>query len=133
MADITLESARTVLAAALAASESTVPVSIAVVDAGGHLKAFDRVDGARLGGVDIAIRKARTAQLFEMSTKALGQDSQPGGALFNIELTNGGLVSFPGGIPLTAEGALIGAIGVSGGTPDEDEHIAIAGITALTA
>lgn len=131
MTNITLEQARAVLTAALAASEATVPVSIAVVDTGGHLKAFDRVDGANLGGVDVAIRKARTAQLFEMPTGTLGKDSQPGGALFNIELTNGGLVTFPGGIPLTVDGTLIGAIGVSGGTPDEDEHIAAAGVKAL--
>lgn len=131
MTDITLKGARAVLTAALATSQATVPVSIAIVDAGGHLKAFDRADGAKLGGVDIAIRKARTAQLFELPTGALGEDSQPGGALFNIELTNGGLVTFPGGIPLIADGALIGAIGVSGGTPDEDEHIATAGVAAL--
>jgi len=131
MTSITADSARTILTAAIAASEQTVPTSIAVVDAGGHLVAFHRVDGATLGSIDIAIKKARTAVLFGMPTGTLGDYTQPGGPLFNIELTNGGLVSFPGGMPVTLEGTLVGAVGASGGLPEQDELIATTGAGKL--
>jgi uncharacterized protein GlcG (DUF336 family) len=72
-------------------------MNIAVVDAGGNLKAFRRMDGAWLGSIDIAIKKARTARYFDMNTGDIGQLSQPGGPLFNIEVSNGGLITFPGG------------------------------------
>jgi uncharacterized protein GlcG (DUF336 family) len=132
MTDLSLGRARGILDTALAAAQDGgVPFSIAVVDAGGHLKAFCAQDGATLGSIDIAIRKARTAQLFGMPTGTLGQYSQPGGALYGIELTNGGLVTFPGGIPLMADTTLLGAIGVSGGLPEQDQSIATAGAAAL--
>ncbi|GAB7045488.1 GlcG/HbpS family heme-binding protein [Catenuloplanes indicus] len=132
MTDLSLDRARGILDAALAAArDAGVPFSIAVVDAGGHLKAFFSQDGATLGSIDIAVRKARTAQLFRMPTGTLGRYSQPGGALYGIELTNGGLVTFPGGTPLMADTTLLGAIGVSGGLPEQDHSVATAGAAAL--
>ena len=105
MDDITLEQARAALAAAVAkAQQIGTKMNIAVVDAGANLKAFVRMDGAWLGSIDIAIRKARTARLFDMNTGQIGQLSQPGGPLFGIEHSNGGLISFPGGIPLLKQG-----------------------------
>nr|WP_221382870.1 heme-binding protein [Actinoplanes polyasparticus] len=132
MTDLSLDRARGILDAALtAAHDAEVSFSIAVVDAGGHLKAFLSQDGAPLASIDIALRKARTAQLFKTPTGTLGQYSQPGGALYNIELTNGGLVTFPGGVPLMAGTTLLGAIGVSGGLNEQDLSIATAGAAAL--
>ncbi|MFP2959973.1 GlcG/HbpS family heme-binding protein [Myxococcus sp. 1LA] len=108
------------------------PMNIAVVDAGGHLVAFARMDGAIFASVDISQRKAYTAISLKMPTKALGPLTQPGGPLFNIEVTNGGLVSFPGGIPLMDEdGEFVGAIGVSAGTVEQDQQVAEAGAAAF--
>ena len=131
--DITLKQAQTVVQAALKQAENMkVPVNIAVVDAGGNLKAFARMDDAFLGSIDIAERKARTARYFNMSTRDLGKAAQPGQPLFGIESTNGGLVIFGGGELLTdKKGTIIGSIGVSGGTVEEDESIAKAGVSAL--
>src|SRR5262249_20680616 len=75
-------------------------MDIWVVDAGGNLKAFVREDGAWLGSIDISLKKARTARFFDMESGEIGRLSQPGGPLFNIEVSNGGLVSFPGGVPI---------------------------------
>ena len=101
MDDITLEQANAAVAAAVAKAEQIgAKMNIAVVDAGANLKAFARMDGAWLGSIDIAIRKARTARFFDMNTGQIGQLSQPGGPLFGIEHSNGGLITFPGGIPL---------------------------------
>lgn len=106
-------------------------MNVAVVDAGGNLKAFTRMDGAWLGSIDISIKKARTARYFDMATGSIGELSQPGGPLFNIEVSNGGLITFPGGLPLhSAEGTIIGAIGVSGSTVDNDHTVAFAGAAA---
>ena len=89
------------IAAAMKKAEAIgAKMNIAVVDAGTNLKAFARMDGAWLGSIDIAIRKARTARFFDMNTGQIGELSQPGGSLFGIEHSNGGLISFPGGIPL---------------------------------
>ncbi|MEW6250151.1 MAG: heme-binding protein [Planctomycetota bacterium] len=131
--DITLEQARAVIDAALArARELNLRMNIAVVDAGANLRAFARMDGAWLGSIDIAIRKARTARFFDMNTGELGRLSQPGGPLFNIEHSNGGLITFPGGVPLKdSAGAVIGAIGVSGSTVENDHAVAIAGGAAV--
>lgn len=125
--------AQTVLAAALKkAEEIKVPVNIAVVDAGGNLKAFVRMDDAFLGSIDIAAKKAVTARFFNMSTRDLGKASQPGQPLYGIEVSNGGLVIFVGGVLLTDKtGTIVGAVGVSGGTVDEDESVALAGAKAL--
>ena len=133
MADITLSEAETVVEGALRkAQEIDTLMNIAVVDAGGNLKAFRRMDGAWLGSIDIAIKKARTARLFDMPTGDLGALSQPGGALYNIEVSNGGLITFPGGIPLrNGAGEIVGAVGVSGSTVDNDHAVAEAGAQSL--
>jgi uncharacterized protein GlcG (DUF336 family) len=129
MPDITLNQAHNVTDAALKkAQEIGTLMDIAVLDAGGNLKAFARMDGAWLGSIDIAIKKARTARFFDMNTGEIGKLSQPGGALFNIEVSNGGLITFPGGIPLKdGSGEVIGAIGVSGSSVENDHAVAAAG------
>ncbi len=129
MADITQAQTEAVLAAAAkAALEQGTAMNIAVVDAGANLKGFTRMDGAWLGSIDIAIRKARTARYFDMPTGSIGELSQPGGSLFNIEVSNGGLITFPGGVPLySQDGHVIGAVGVSGSTVENDHAVASAG------
>ena len=129
MADITWDQARAVLDAALKkAREIDTKMDIAVVDAGANLKAFVRMDGAWLGSIDIAIKKARTARFFDMPTGEIGKLSQPGGPLYNIEHSNDGLITFPGGLPLRDKGnEIIGAIGVSGSTVENDHLVAAAG------
>ncbi len=134
--DITLEGAQEAIKAALAKSEELgVKMNIAIVDAGTNLKGFMRMDGAWLGSIDIAIKKARTARMFDMNTGVIGGLSQPGGALYNIEHSNGGLITFPGGVPITDEstGAVIGAIGVSGDSVENDHAVAEAGAAAVNA
>ncbi len=114
------------------AREIGVPVNIAVLDAGAHLKAFRRMDGALLGSIDIALNKARTAALFGMRTELIGEFCKPGGTSPGLEQTNGGLVVFAGGIPLTsADGVVIGAVGVSGGSVAQDQEIAEAAAAAI--
>ena len=133
MADISLADAERVLQSALGkAQETSTLMNIAVVDAGGNLKAFRRMDGAWLGSIDIALKKARTARYFDMPTGDLGGMSQPGGPLYNIEVSNGGLITFPGGIPLrNTSGEVVGAIGVSGSTVENDQAVAEAGVNSL--
>lgn len=133
MADISLTQAQHVVLAALArAQEKGLAMNIAVVDAGANLKAFVRMDNAWLGSIDISIRKARTARFFDMPTGTIGTLSQPGGPLYNIEHSNGGLITFPGGLPLKdASGAVIGGIGVSGSTVEDDHDVATAGGKAV--
>jgi len=133
MDDMTLQQAEKAVAAARAkAEEIGAKMNIAVVDAGANLKAFARMDGAWLGSVDIAIRKARTARFFDMNTGDLGKLSQPGGSLFGIEHSNGGLITFPGGVPIrNSGGTVIGAIGVSGSTVENDHAVAAAGAAAI--
>ncbi|MGL4514931.1 MAG: GlcG/HbpS family heme-binding protein [Lacipirellulaceae bacterium] len=130
---ISLEQAQVAVAAALAKSrELGLAMNIAIVDAGANLTAFARMDGAWLGSVDIAQKKARTARYFDMPTGVIGSLSQPGGSLYNIEHSNGGLITFPGGVPLkNAAGDVIGAIGVSGSTVENDHAVAEAGATAI--
>lgn len=131
--DITLEQALAVVSAARAkAVKQGTLLDIAVVDAGANLKAFIRMDGAFLGSIDLAIKKARTSRLFNMPTGTLGELSQPGKPLYNIEGSNGGLVSFPGGVPLKDKnGNIVGAIGVSGDSVENDHEVALAGAAAL--
>jgi len=133
MTDITLERARTALEAALRRAEKIgVRMNIAIVDAGANLKAFHRMDGAWLGSIDVAIKKARTARFFDMPTGELGKLTQPGKDLYGIEHSNGGLITFPGGVPLKdGSGAVVGAIGASGGMVDQDHDVASAGADAL--
>ena len=134
MNDITMMQAReAVVAARERAAELDLKMNIAVVDAGANLKAFLRMDDAWLGSIDIAIKKARTARFFDMPTGAIGQLSQPGGSLYNIEHSNGGLITFPGGVPIKNDtGRIIGAIGVSGDTVGNDHTVAEAGANAVT-
>ena len=131
--DITLEQALAVVSAAQAKAEKQgTLMDIAVVDAGANLKAFVRMDGAFLGSIDISIKKAKTARFFNMPTGKLGELAQPGKPLFNIEFSNGGLITFPGGLPLKDKnGNIIGAIGVSGSSVEDDNEVALAGAAAL--
>ena len=107
-------------------------MNIAIVDAGANLVAFARMDGAWLGSLDISIKKAKTARYFDMNTGIIGELSQPGGSLYNIEHSNNGLITFPGGIPIkNAQGEIIGAIGVSGSSVENDHAVAEAGAGAI--
>ncbi len=129
MNDISLQQARAAVTAAIEKAQQIGCASnIAVVDVGANLKAFARMDGAWLGSIDISIRKARTARFFDMPTGEIGKLSQPGGSLYAIEHSNGGLITFPGGVPIrNREGQVIGAIGVSGSTVENDHAVASAG------
>ncbi len=131
--DITAEEAQAILAAATKQAEQMhIAEDIAIVDAGGNLKAFVRMDNAWLGSIDIAIKKAKTARYFDMPTGELGKMSQPGGPLYQIEVSNQGLITFPGGLPLRdSSGSIIGAIGASGSTVDNDDAVAHAGAGVL--
>ena len=131
--DISLDQARAVVDAAMKkASELHINEDIAVVDAGGSLKAFVRMDNAWIGSIDIAIKKAKTARFFDMPTGEVGKLSQPGGPLYQIEVSNGGLITFPGGVPIKdADGTIIGAVGVSGDTVEKDHEVATAGASAI--
>ncbi|MBT9392423.1 heme-binding protein [Hymenobacter sp. NST-14] len=132
MSSITLQQAQQIIEAAKQKSqEMGVRMNIAVVDAGANLVAFARMDGAWLGSLDISIKKAKTARFFDMPTGEVGKISQPGGSLFNIEHSNGGLITFPGGIPLRQGDDIIGAIGVSGDSVENDHTVAEAGTQAL--
>ncbi|WP_299108682.1 heme-binding protein [uncultured Tenacibaculum sp.] len=131
--NITLEQAEKII---IAAKEKSVAIdtkmNIAVVDAGANLVAFARMDGAWLGSLDISIKKAKTARYFDMNTGVIGELSQPGGSLYNIEHSNNGLITFPGGVPVKdAEGNVIGAVGVSGSTVENDHTVAEAGANAI--
>ncbi len=130
---ITLEQAQAAVQAAhQKALAMGVKMNIAVVDAGANLVAFARMDDAWLGSLDISIKKAKTARFFDMPTGAIGGLSQPGGPLFGIEHSNGGLITFPGGLPINdGSGKIIGAIGVSGSTVDDDHAVAEAGVRAI--
>lgn len=125
---VTLELAEKLSEAAKAkAKEIGVPMNIAIVDEGANLVSFHRMDNAWLGSIDISIRKAKTARYFDMNSGEIGKLSQPGGPLYNIEHSNGGLISFPGGVLLKdAQGKIIGAVGVSGGSVDQDHEVASA-------
>ena len=105
---------------------------IAVVDSGGVLKAFHRMDDAWVGSIDIAIKKAKTAVFFGMPTGEIGKLSQPGGPLYGIEHSNDGLITFPGGLPIVdAEGVMFGAIGVSGSSVENYHAVAQAGVAPI--
>ena len=134
MKDMNARTAKTMLEAAIQKSEDIdAKMNIAIVDAGANLKAFHRMDGAWLGRIDIACKKARTARQFDMPTGEIGSLSQPGGSLFNIEHSNGGLISFPGGLPVTNEdGEVIGAVGVSGSSVEDDHIVALAAVGAVS-
>ncbi len=131
--NITLFQAEKIIAAAKEKSKALdTKMNIAIVDSGANLVAFARMDGAWLGSLDIAIKKAKTARYFDMNTGLIGGLSQPGGPLFNIEHSNNGLITFPGGVPIiNAEDQIIGAIGVSGSTVENDHVVAETGAISL--
>ncbi|WP_250626786.1 GlcG/HbpS family heme-binding protein [Pinirhizobacter soli] len=133
MAQLSAESAERVIAAARRkAGDLGAPVNIAVLDSGGHLKAFLRMDGAVLGSIELALGKAKTTVLFGLNSEAVFEYCKPGAPAYGLENSNGGLVVFAGGCPLrSAQAELIGAIGVSGGTVPQDGSIAEAGAAAL--
>jgi uncharacterized protein GlcG (DUF336 family) len=130
---LTLDHARRVIAAAQKkASELKQPMNVAVVDAGGNLLAFERMEGAWLGSIDIAIKKAWTSRAFDIDTKSLGKLSQSGDEFFGIHASNDGKVMiFAGGVPLKKADKIVGAIGVSGGMGKQDQAVAEAGAAAL--
>jgi uncharacterized protein GlcG (DUF336 family) len=130
---VTLEDARRVIAAAeKRADEIGQPMNIAVVDAGGNLVAHVRQDGAWIGSVNISINKAWTSKAFDIETKALGENSQPTQQFYGIHATNGGKVAiFAGGVPLSRDGVVVGAVGVSGGSGEQDQTVAEAGAAAF--
>lgn len=131
--NITLEQAEHLIAAAKEKAVSlNTKMNIAVVDSGANLIAFARMDGAWLGSLDISIKKAKTARFFDMNSGEIGKLSQPGGSLYNIEHSNGGLITFPGGVLVKdGSGEIIGAIGVSGSSVEDDHAVAEAGASKL--
>ncbi len=131
--NITLKQAEAAIAAAQKkAIEIKTLMNIALVDSGTNLIAFAHMDNAWLGSIDIAQKKARTARYFNMPTGEIGKLSQPGGSLYNIEHSNGGLITFPGGLVIrNAAGEIIGAIGVSGDSVENDQMVAQAGVDAV--
>jgi uncharacterized protein GlcG (DUF336 family) len=131
---MTMEKARKIIEAGIVkAKEIGQPMNIAVVDAGANLTAFTRMDGAWLGSIDIAINKAFTAKAFDISTLELGRNSQPGDQFFGIHVSNHERVMiFAGGIPLKINGQIEGAVGVSGGSGEQDQAVAEAAISACS-
>ena len=133
MADITHTQAWAALEAAMKkAQELKTKMDIAIVDAGANLKGFIRMDDAWIGSIDIAINKAFTSRAFDISTKDLAQHSQSGGQFFGIHVSNHGrIMVFAGGIPLKRNGKIVGAVGVSGGSGEQDHMVAEAGAMAF--
>src|SRR5919107_1345330 len=130
---VTLADARRIIEAAeRKAAEIGQPMNIAVADAGGNLVAHVRMDNAWLGSIDISIKKAYTSRAFDIATKDLAEHSQSGGQFFGINASNDGKVMiFAGGIPLKQGGKVVGAIGVSGGSGEQDHSVAEAGVEAF--
>ena len=131
--NISLEQAEAAIEAAKKkAMQLNSLMNIAIVDAGVNLVAFTRMDDAWIGSIDIALRKSKTARYFNMGTGEIGKLSQPGGQAWQIEHSNGGLITFPGGVPIkNSKGDIIGAIGVSGSTAENDHVVAQAGADAI--
>lgn len=127
-----IQSEKVLEAAKAKAEEIGIPMNIAIVDEGANLKLFLRMDEALLGCADIAIKKAKTARFFNKDSGEIGKLSQPGGPLYNIEHSNGGLITFDGGVLLRdINNKIIGSVGVSGGSVDQDQMVAIAGANAI--
>ncbi len=133
MSSIGLAAARRIIAAAeKKAEEIGQPMNVAVVDEGGNLVAFERMENAWLGSIDISQKKAWTSRAFDITTKDLGANSQSGDQFFGIHASNNGKVMiFAGGIPLKIDGKVVGAIGISGGSGEQDHAVAEAGAAAL--
>jgi len=131
--NITLDQAQKIIEAAIEKSkELGVKMNIAVIDSGVNLVAFAKMDDAWLGSIDIAQKKAKTARYFNMNTGEIGKLSQPGQPLYNIEHSNNGLITFPGGVLLKdSSGNIIGSIGVSGSSVEDDHEVASAGAAAV--
>ena len=131
--NITLTQAEAAIAAAkVKAVELNTKMDICIVDAGSNLVAFARMDGAWIGSIDISFKKAKTSAWFTFNTADLSPLVQPGSPLFNIEHSNGGLITFPGGVVIKNEtGHVIGAIGVSGSSVENDHDVAVAGASAV--
>lgn len=114
------------------AKELGIPMVLSIVDDGGCLKAMKRMDGAIKGSVAISRDKALTAVYFQTNTENLGKETLPGASLYGLEQTNGGhVVTFAGGMPIYGKGKLLGALGVSGGTVEEDKAVCLAGLTSM--
>ena len=127
---IGLAAAKRAAAAAVAAVEKNklVPYDIAIVDSGGNLVYFERMDGAQLGSIRIAIDKARSAALFRRPTK-VWEDFVAKGRTAVLSLP--GTIASEGGVPLLSKGKVIGAIGASAGTPEQDGIVAKAGAATV--
>jgi uncharacterized protein GlcG (DUF336 family) len=123
---ITLEQAKKIIAAGeREAQKQGQPMNIAVVDAGGNLVAFERMDGAWLGSIDISQKKAWTSRAFDIDTKTLSTLTQPGNDFYGLHVSNNGKVMiFAGGVPLKRNGVVIGGVGVSGGSGKQDHAVA---------
>lgn len=130
---VSLEDAQRVIAAAQAkAEEIGSPSNIAVVDAGANLVSHIRMDNAWVGSVDISINKAFTARAFDIATKDMAENAQPGEQFYGIQGSNQGRVMvFAGGIPLRRDGLVVGAVGVSGGSGEQDQTVAEAAVAAF--
>lgn len=130
---LSLDDARRVIAAGEdKAREIGSPSNVAVVDVGGNLVAHIRMDDAWIGSVDISINKAFTARAFDITTGDLADNAQPGDQFYGISASNHGRVMiFAGGIPLRSDGAVVGAVGVSGGTGEQDQAVAEAAASAF--
>ena len=126
---LNLSDARKIIAAATKkAEELGQPMCLAVVDEGGNLLAFERMENAWRGSIDIAMSKAFTSRAFDITTKDLGDNSGPGQQFFGIHASNHGrIMIFAGGVPLRQNGAVVGALGVSGGSGEQDHSVAVAG------
>jgi uncharacterized protein GlcG (DUF336 family) len=130
---ITLKEARQIIAAAeVKAVEIGQPMNIAIVDGGGNLVSHVRMDGAWIGSIDISINKAFTARAFDISTADLSTNAQPGQQFYGIQNSNHGrIMIFAGGVPLSRNGSVVGAIGVSGGSGAQDQTVATTGASAF--
>jgi uncharacterized protein GlcG (DUF336 family) len=131
---LTLSDAKRMLEAGEAKAASIgIAYNIAVVDAGGALIAFTRQDGALIGSIDLAIGKAVTARLFDKPTSDLAALAQPGAPLFGIEQSNDGrVVIFGGGLPIRIDGNIVGAVGTSAGTVEQDIAVAESAAAAIS-
>jgi len=133
LSTLTLSDAKQMLQAAeVKAAKIGIPYNIAVVDAGGALIAFARQDGALEGSIDLAIGKAKTARMFNKTTEYLAELAQPGAPLFGIEQSNDGrVVIFGGGLPVTIDNQIVGAVGASAGSVEQDISVAEAAAAAI--
>lgn len=133
MMDVTLDVAKRLVAAAEEQAETVgVPMCIAVMDAGANLVAFHRMDDALLASIDIAQNKAYSSVSLKLDTETIHEVSQPGESLYGLGNTNDGrIITFGGGIPLESDGSVVGGVGVSGGSAEEDVQVASAAVEAF--